>query len=88
MNNVDILLKFIVIIGKTIICADIVTDNISAIFLFMYFDKNFEIGWFKYTIPNVPKYDNCTPKSLIENGFSNNIIKYDNEIEVKISSFL
>ena len=87
-NNVDMLLKFITSIGKTIICAANVIATISAIFTFIYFDKNFLIGKFRYIIPRVPKYDNCTPKSLIENGLSSNIIKNDNEIDVNKSSFL
>lgn len=55
MNIVDMLLKFITVIGNTIICADMVIAAISAIFLFMYFLKNSTTGLFKYTIPIVPK---------------------------------
>lgn len=47
MNTVDMLLKFNTVIGSTTICADIVTDKISAILLFIYFFKNFDIGLFK-----------------------------------------
>lgn len=88
INTVDILLKFIIVTGNTIICADMVIASISDTFLFMYFSKKLLIGLFKYTIPSVPKYDNCKPISFIANGLSINIINNDTDIDVKISGFL
>ncbi len=88
INTVDMLLKFITVTGNTIICADMVIASISDTFLFMYFSKKLLIGLFKYTIPSVPKYDNCKPISFIANGLSINIINNDTEIDVKMSGFL
>ncbi len=88
IKTVEIVLKFIIVIGNIIICADIVIDNILDIFSFMYFNKKVSIFLLKYTIPKVPRYDNCKPISLIVKGLSTKIIINDIAIEFIISCFL
>ncbi len=81
-NTVDISLKFSIVTGNTIICADIVTASIVAIFSLIYFFKNFDIGLLKVTIPNVPKYDSCNPTSFIANGLSIKIINKEIDMDM------
>ena len=83
-------LNCIMLIGKTINCADIVTDNMSIIlFDFIIFSKKFfEINFWNKTIPIVPPNENWKLKSNIVYGFWINIINADIDIFVKISLFL
>ena len=82
-NVIEIELNLYAISGIIAIWADIVTKRILEIFSFIFILlKNFSTVLLKQIIPSVPKYDNCKPISLIENGFITNII--NSEIDILV----
>ena len=72
----------------TAICADNTTDIAIAIFLFIYFSKNLDIGLLKITMPKVPKYESCKPISFIAKGLSISVINKETAKAVKVSNYL
>lgn len=88
INSVEIVLNFNTVIGKIKISADIVTASVAAIFLLKYLLNKLVTGWFKKTIPNVPKYESSRPTSFIAYGFAIIIIINEIAIELITSFFL
>ena len=69
-NVNEIVLKFNIVIGIIISCAEKVTLNTSAIFCFIFnFIKKFVILLLNITIPVVPMNESFNPISFIANGF-------------------
>ena len=69
-NVNEIVLKFNIVIGIIISCAEKVTLNTSAIFCFIFnFIKKFVILLLNITIPAVPMNESFNPISFIANGF-------------------
>ena len=85
----ETVLKLSAVIGIIIICAEIVIASNLLTFLFNFvLDNKFSTFLLNNTIPNVPKYDNCNPISVIAYGLNNKIIIKLKEILDIISDFL
>lgn len=74
--------------GIIAICADIVTENILEILFGIFFSNKFSMFLLNNIIPIVPKYDNFTPISFIENGLIINVTNKLIDMLVKLSCFL